>query len=132
MSDQPPFDARAHLAAAGRAGLTRPDIAQDVLSGRLNATAVAPLLAGLIDGAIRTTFIPVTGADHYNEFDPCARPLIATVRLLDGTRVREACHFRAATVTVEFPGQASDPFRVCEPCSVEAQGLTATVLGVTQ
>lgn len=42
----------------------------------------------------------------------------------------ESCHFRHATVFVRFFDDPAPAFRVCDPCSHEAEGLMATVLGV--
>lgn len=44
----------------------------------------------------------------------------------------DSCNFREATVFVRFHDEPAPAFRVCEPCSREVEGLTATVLGVAQ
>lgn len=65
----------------------QPQLAQDVLSGRLSATESAPLLAGMIETVVHAMFIPVVGATSHEQFN-AVPPNVATVTLLDGSRLR--------------------------------------------
>lgn len=84
MSDQ---EARNVAAAIGR--LTgREEISDAVLSGRMTAAEVVPLLAGLVDGVTRSLFIPMVGGNLEASFDPTETPTTSTIALLDGSRIR--------------------------------------------
>jgi hypothetical protein len=83
----PPELVRDATSAIGRI-VGKPDLTDDILSGRMDANDVSPLLAGMIDAAIRTAFGPVAGMTEYDDFDPTERPMKALITLLDGSQIR--------------------------------------------
>lgn len=82
-----PEDIRHFAATVGRM-TGRDDLTQDILSGRMGAEDVAPMLAGMVDMAIKTFFAPTVGIRDYEEFDPTARPLVGRITMLDGSVLR--------------------------------------------
>jgi hypothetical protein len=84
------MDPREVAAAVGRlAG--KESMADDVLSGRLSASEVAPLMAGMVDGVIRQLFIPITGAKLHEPIGPLndrGAPMHARLQVGDGSWLR--------------------------------------------
>lgn len=63
-------------------------LAAAVLSGQLSARTIAPLLAGMLDGALTQLFVPIVNAAAFERFDPSTDTPTAVVHLADGSRVR--------------------------------------------
>lgn len=64
------------------------EMVDDVLSGRMPSDFIAPMLAGMIDSAVRGAFAPVVGVRSWNDFEPDERPMVGEITLLDGSRLR--------------------------------------------
>jgi hypothetical protein len=71
------------------------ELTDDVLSGRMTAPEVVPLLTGLVEGVIRTLFVPMVGGSVTEPFDPTANPTHADVTLLDGSHIRVTLEARS-------------------------------------
>jgi hypothetical protein len=74
--------------------LGSPETSQEVMSGRLPAEEVLPLLAGMVDSAVQTILMPLTGSKQFirNYMPPFGntrtRPMKGTITLLDGSKLR--------------------------------------------
>jgi hypothetical protein len=64
-----------------------PQLGEDLNSGRMEADFVAPLLAGMLEQATTGVFLPVVGGTSTG-FDPTERPLVSTITLLDGSKIK--------------------------------------------
>lgn len=81
MSDPDPRDT---AAAVGRA-LGEGEVAEDILSGRMSAKEVAPLVAGILRGALFEVALPIVSGEVVDDFGLGVDPWACDIRLVDGS-----------------------------------------------
>jgi hypothetical protein len=64
----------------------KPELAVEILNGKLPAREAVPLLAGLVIGMLDNLFIPLTSAQGRSSgFNPSTHPLTINVVMKDGS-----------------------------------------------